>query len=364
MIRNFLRISFKNFKTIVFKIRIHICEFLNHFGIKIKFSHEYYKIDKNQYDFYKIPGFTSQNERKYLYNFIKRHYKGNKDIVELGCAFGSLSVPILKALNERKAKTSKLHVYDLFQYHESFGNILSNSKFNGKIQYGDCFKHIYMHFTEQYNDLLKINKCDLSRTGIFNGSIDLLIIDAMKSEPVANSIVNSFFPRIKKGSLIFHQDFCHYHEPWIHIIQYLYINHFIPICHIEDTSTYLFECRKEISEAEIMESNIMELQNDIIEKAFDYSLSLVTEQPANQNIMACKIFCYMFKHEFSIATKLIEKTLTCTDHIEEGNLSFVIKIADSIQNREKEIKDRYKKDKINLIDDLDFITSITYQKAV
>ena len=228
MIRNLFRILFVNFKTIVFKIRIYIFEFLNNFGINVNFIHEYYKIDENQYDFYNIPGFTSQNERKYLYNYIRRHYRGNKDIVELGCAFGSLSVPILKALKERRIKTTKLHVFDLYQYHESFGDILSNSKFNGKILYGDCFKHIYMHFTEQYNDLLKINKCYLSKVAMFDGSIELLIIDAMKSDYIANSIVKSFFPRVKKGSLVFHQDFCHYHEPWIHIIQYLFINHFTP----------------------------------------------------------------------------------------------------------------------------------------
>ena len=363
MIRSFLGISFRNFKTIVFKIRIHICEFLYHYGINTKFIHEYYKIDHNQYDFYDIPGFTSQNERKYLYNYVRRHYSGKADIVELGCAFGSLSVPILKALNEKKRNTSKLHAFDLFQYHESFGNVLSNSTFNGKIKYGECFKYIFKYYTKEYNDLLKIHKCDLAKIGISNNSIELLIIDAMKSEYLANSIVKSFYPRVKKGALIFHQDFCHYHEPWIHIIQYKYKDHFTPICHIEDTSTYLFRCNKEVSEQEIKESNIMELSNEFIVKAFDHSLSLVDEQPGNQNILACKIFCFMLKHEFTIASKLIDKILEYSKHFEEGNLSFVIKIANSIKGREKEIIEHYRKNKINLIDDLEFITSITYSNT-
>lgn len=358
-----MRISFRNFKNIVFKIRIHICEHLSRYGVNADFSNNYYKIDKNQYDFYDIPGFTSPNERSFLYNYIKRLYRGKGDIVELGCAFGSLSVPILKALKEKKRTTSKLHVYDLFQYHESFGNVLSSSKFKGKIQCGDCFKHIFQHYSEEFNDFLKINKCDLSKTKIFNGSIELLIIDAMKSESLANSIVKSFYPRIKKGSLIFHQDFCHYHEPWIHIIQYTFRDYFIPICHIEDTSTYLFKCKKEISEKDIEGSNIMALPNEFILKAFDYSMSLVTEQPGNQNILACKIFCFMLKHEFRNASTLIEKTLNASNHIEEGNLSFVIKIADSIHGREKEIIEHYRKNKINLIDDLEFITSITYSNT-
>jgi len=294
---------------------------------------------------------------------VRRHYRGKADIVELGCAFGSLSVPVLKALNEMKRNTSKLHTYDLFQYHESFGNVLSNSKFNGKINYGDCFKFIFQYYTKEFNDLLIVNKIDLSEGKIFDGSIELLIIDAMKSESIANKIVKSFYPRVKKGALIFHQDFCHYHEPWIHIIQYKYKDHFTPICHIEDTSTYLFRCKKEVSEQEIKESNIMNLSNEFIVKAFEHSLSLVEEQPGNQNILACKIFCFMLKHEFRIAAKIIHKVLEYSEHIEEGNLSFVIKIANSIQGRENEIIEHYRKNKINLIDDLEFITSITYSNT-
>ena len=104
----------------------------------------------------------------------------------------------------------------------------------------------------------------------------------------------------------------------------------------------------------------MSLWNEFISKAFDYSMSFVSEQPGNQNILACKIFCFILKHEFRIASTLIEKTINASKHIEEGNLSFVIKIADSIQCREKEIIEHYGKNKINLIDDLEFITSITY----
>ena len=360
MIRNLLRKFLKFIRFNFYKYRIIFSSKLKNLGFNFNLQEQYYKIDNTEYQFYKIPGFTSPNERKYLYNHVKRNFRRKRTIVELGCAFGSLSVPVLQALNEKNTRINKLHVFDLFQYHESFGDVLTGCKFQDKIRSGECFEFIFKHYTQEYNDLLVVNKGDLSQCKNFSESIDLLIIDAMKSESLAFDITNTFYPALSKDSVVFHQDFCHYHEPWIHIIQYKYKDFFTPLCQIEDTSTYLFRCKKVFHENDIEDLNIMGMPNDLVAKAFEYSLSLVPDQPGNQNIEACKIFCFMLKHEFDTACELIDSIVKSTNHIEKGNLSFVIKIAESIKGRENEIIDHYEKNKINLIDDLNFITSITY----
>ena len=128
MIRSFLRISFRNFKTIVFKIRIHTCEFLYHYGINTKFIHEYYKIDDNQYDFYDIPGFTSQNERKLqpdeIYNLgAQSHVRVSFDIPEYtGDVTGLGAVRILEAIREA-GLVNKVRYYQA-----------SSSEMYGKVQ--------------------------------------------------------------------------------------------------------------------------------------------------------------------------------------------------------------------------------------
>lgn len=359
MIRNFLRNVFTFIRNNFFKYRIIFSSKLKNLGFNFNIQDQYYKIDNTQYQFYKIPGFTTPNERKYLYNYSKRSFRNRGCIVELGCAFGSLTVPVLQGLREQNI-SSKIHVYDLFRFHESFGRILEKTKFEENIQYGESFEYIFKHYTKGFEDLIEINNGDIANSINFHKPIELLVIDAMKSEYLAMEIVKKFYPFLIHDSLVFHQDFCHYHEPWIHLLQYKYREFFTPLCQIEDTSTFLFRCKKQFKESDIQNLDIMSLSNDFVDEAFEYSLSLVSDQPGNQNIQACKVFCFMLKHEFDIAYRLIEDIVGSSTHIEEGNLSFVIRIADSIKNRERQIITQYEEKNINLIDDLDFITDITY----
>jgi hypothetical protein len=359
MIRNFLRKFFKFIRNNFLKYRIIFSVKLNNVGFNFNIQEQYYKIDNTQYQFYKIPGFTSPNERNYLYNYSKRSFRNRGCIVELGCAFGSLTVPVLQGLREQNI-SSKIHVYDLFRFHESFGRILEKTGFEKKIQSGESFEYIFKHYTKGFEDLIEINNGDIASSINFPKPIELLVIDAMKSEYLAMEIVKKFYPSLIHDSLVFHQDFCHYHEPWIHLLQYKYKEFFTPLFQIEDTSTFLFRCKKQFKESDIQNLDIMSLTNEFVEEAFEHSLSLVSDQPGNQNIEACKIFCFMLKHEFETACELIDSIVKSTNHIEKGNLSFVIKIAESIKGRENEIIDHYEKNEINLIDDLNFITSITY----
>ena len=359
MIRNFLRKILNSIKYNFFRYRIIFGSKLKNLGFNFNIQEQYYKIDTTQYQFYDIPGFTTQNERKYLYNYSKRSFRNKGCIVELGCAFGSLTVPLLQGLREKRF-TSKIYVYDLFQFHESFGGILQNTEFEGNIRYGDSFEYIFKHYTKGFEDLLEVKNGDIADSINFQKPIELLVIDAMKSENLAMEIVKKFYPSLIQDSLVFHQDFCHYHEPWIHLLQYKHREFFIPICQIEDTSTFLFRCKKQFNESDIQDLDIMSLSNDFVNEAFEYSLSLVSEQPGNQNILACKIFCFMLKHEFELAYRLIEEVVGSSPHIEEGNLSFVIRIADSIRGRESQIITQYAETSVNPIDDLDYITDITY----
>ena len=148
MIRNRLRHIAKYIRQKSLSFRISLSFLLNRIGFKTIYLHHYYKIDKKNYGFHKIPGFTNPNERNYLYNHVKRNFRGKRTIVELGCAFGSLSVPVLQALNEKNTRINKLHVFDLFQYHESFGDVLTGCKFQDKIRSGECFEFIFNHYTQ------------------------------------------------------------------------------------------------------------------------------------------------------------------------------------------------------------------------
>ena len=68
----------------------------------------------------------------------------------------------------------------------------------------------------------------------------------------------------------------------------------------------------------------------------------------------------MLKHEFELTYRLIEEVVGNAPHIEEGNLSSVIRIADSIKGRERQIVTQYDEQNMNLVDGLNYIRDIIY----
>ncbi|MBF95333.1 MAG: hypothetical protein CMH58_09270 [Myxococcales bacterium] len=56
----------------------------------------------------------------------------------------------------------------------------------------------------------------------------------------------------------------------------------MPICQIEDTSTFLFRYKKQFGESDIQDLDIMTLSNDFADEACESSLSIglaTTEKP-------------------------------------------------------------------------------------
>ena len=305
-----------------------------------------------------IPGFTVLNERKYMRLFSSYLYTNKGYICELGCTFGSLTASLASGL---KKGSKKIHSYDIFTWHKSFGDILYQTEFKDTLEYGKSFQHVFNHYTSKYDSHIEASPTDINKVLWDEGkAIEFLLVDAMKSEFLADAILKKFYKHLELGSIVYQQDFCHFHEPWIHLIHYKFKDNFTFVCHIEDTPSAVFKMNKTIEPEKLQEGfSLNAFSIDQIHESFDFSASLIKEEPARQNVLAAKSYCLFACHFFKEANLTLSKVLDSYEFVEKGNLEFVVKIAEQVKKDETLILEEMNERGKNLLTDLDYITNAT-----
>lgn len=325
-------------------------------GLRFDQAHLAYPYITLSEDLREIPGFTVPNERKYMRLFSSYLYSNRGYICELGCTFGSFTSSLASGL---KSGSKKIHSYDIFTWHKSFGEILDQTQFKDTIEYGESFQHVYNHYTSPWKSYIEASSKDINEV-LWEESktIEFLLVDAMKSEFLADTILQNFYKHLELGSIVYHQDFCHFHEPWIHLIHFKFKDHFKFVCHVEDSSSVVFQLIRKIEPERLHEGfSLMDFSTEQIEDSFSYSASLIKEEPAKQNVLAAKIYCLFACHFFENAESALSQVVNYYDFIECGNLEFVIKIARQVKRDRDLILENMEKKGKNLLTDLDYITN-------
>jgi hypothetical protein len=348
-LKNFLKIKAKKSLSLTFA-------YLYRFGLRFDKAHTAYPfIDIND-TLLSIPGFTVPNERKYMILYSKFLYSNKGHVCELGCTFGSLTASL--AYGMRSKNNKPICSYDLFSWHSSFGSILDQTEFRNTLKDGDSFLHIFQNYTSNYKSLVSACKEDINVVLWDNKKkIEFLLVDAMKSEFLADSILKKFYINLDLESIVFHQDFCHFHEPWIHLIHYKFREYFKFVCHIEDSSSAVFKLTKKIN-IELVKNgfSMKEFSVEDIHKSFDYSASFIKEEPAKQNILSSKVYCFLACHFFDEAEDELKKLVSNYNFIEEGNLEFVIKLVNISLKERGLILNEMQQNGNNLLTNLDYVT--------
>lgn len=328
-------------------------------GIRLDAAHRQYSLIKLDDHLAAIPGFTIPNERKYMKLFGSYLYSNKGFICELGCTFGSFTASLASGL--RKG-SKKIHCHDLFTWHKSFGDVLEGTEFAETLRYGDSFLPVFRHYTSGYESFIEPIAGDIGDVHWDESKkIELLVVDAMKNEFLADVILRRFYGQLEVGSYVFQQDFCHYHEPWIHLIHYQFKDCFTLVCHVEDTPSLVFRMTRKIEPERLRAGfDLQNFDEQRIRESFDYSISLVSEEPARQNILAAKVFCLLARHFFEEAERTLDQLLEEYDFIEPGNLEFVIQVHQKAKEDKQLILDTMRNEGKNLITDLDYVTDINY----
>jgi hypothetical protein len=256
-----------------------------------------------------LPGMTSYNEQLYLRRYAADMYSGAGEIVDLGCWLGSTTIPLAQGLKKnltRRQLTKRIHAYDRFIWEpwmDPFSNLAARQYLSG-----ESFLAEFEERTEPYKRWIQIYAGDLTQIGWTDGSIELLIVDAMKSPDMAKFIVREFYGKILpvKG-LVFHQDFKHFWTSWIHLIQYRLRNYFALETSLKDSAAVVFRLNKPLDCNLNWLDQLDSISDDEVESAFEYSMSLVGNEVAN--VAAAKVMHFIHAGRRDRAKKELERFL-------------------------------------------------------
>lgn len=227
-----------------------------------------------------LHGMTSREEQTYFRTYVQKYYSGEGEIVDLGCWLGSTTVPLAEGLRRsrnRRVIGKRVHAYDLFTWEEWMDPYMG-----GCARYyspGESFLEEYESRTRSYSELIAIYPGDLQQIGWSGRPIEVLLVDAMKSWELAESIVQIFYRSLlPQRSILIHQDFKHYYCSWIHLIQFKLKDYFILEQDIRNSSTVVFRLKKQIDCDLRWLKNLRSLGDQEVSDGFEYAMSLVSEK--------------------------------------------------------------------------------------
>jgi len=259
-------------------------------------------------------GMTSRSEQDYLYVYSKDFYKGVGEIVELGSFLGATSIPLARGLLQNPSsagKEKKIHVYDLFVWSDGMNDAVAGTNLVGRYKAGDKFVDEYRRRTAKYSQQIEIHDGDLNVLGWSGGEIAFLLVDAMKSIDLANSIVHNFYGSlIPNEGLVMHQDFAHYYTSWIHLLQWRFRDHFEFEAEIPASSSVVFRYTKQIPDELLKQKTVLEsFSDEEVDVAFSYSSGLVSAEKL-PHILASKVMYYIHTGRYRDAQRTFDSLVS------------------------------------------------------
>jgi hypothetical protein len=259
-------------------------------------------------------GMVDNEVRNYCFLYGKEIYTGEGALVDLGSWLGSSVIPLASGLAENKlAFASQIHAFDAFIWYENMTISARDTLLKNKYKAGQSFVNEFQKQTEQYSSKIIVHEGNLNIATWSGEPIEYIFIDAMKDWEIARRVLQVFYPCLIAGkSIIVHEDFCHHYTSWIHLIQFRLREYFEPLQVIPESTAVVFKNIKTLpSIKELIPEKFESFTEHDIESAFDYSLSLVTDQykPA---IIAAKVMAYRHIGDYNLAKKTINKVSLST----------------------------------------------------
>jgi hypothetical protein len=228
-----------------------------------------------------LPGMTTVDERWALREVARTQLTGAGEIVDLGCWLGSLTVALAlgaKANPRLRSSDLRIHAYDNFVWYASYmNNSWRDSLPLDRPDDGESFLAVFQYLTNRWSDIIRVYPEDLKCARWHGEPIELLSVDAMKSEELAKSIISEFYPSLlPERALVFHQDYCHYYTWWIHLLHFLHRDHFEVVDPIEGSGGVLFRVVRPFDARDVANALAADLSDSgLAAEAFSFSMEQV-----------------------------------------------------------------------------------------
>jgi hypothetical protein len=249
---------------------------------------------------------VTDEELHFLETYARFSYTGAGKIVDLGCWLGATTEALARGLRDNPSRNrfaQPIDSYDQFLWQEWMTPIAQGLGVPSAFREGDEFFNFAESALKESLPLVRLWRVDLAQEQIVREPVEFLMIDAMKSWPLANAISRSFLPKLIPGrSLVVQQDFGHYHQITAtnHIFMWSLRDWLEPVHQIPASTSVVFFLTKRLTEPEVARIDPWRLPLEIIESAWRYSLSFAnpTIAPA---IRYCKLLFLLEQRRFDAA---------------------------------------------------------------
>jgi hypothetical protein len=254
-----------------------------------------------------VVGMVMDQERVWFRSYAADVYSGAGAIVDLGCFVGSTTISLAQGLlANRTARAAKIHAYDRFLWDDFIKDWWKAKDLPSPDVVDNSFLPEFLKRTLPWKDQIIVHREDLSVAHWDDGPIEFLLVDAMKSSELAESIAHTFFSFLIPGkSYVAHQDFAHFFTSWIHLLQFRLQDSFVVAADIPNSGTVVFRYHTQFAPEAFSDLSLRSAPVEEIEAAFEYSLRLVSDDK-KPNVVAAKAMAYLHRGDVDRAREVVE----------------------------------------------------------
>ncbi|MEE2925103.1 MAG: hypothetical protein VX619_10025 [bacterium] len=271
------------------------------------------------------PAMTTVTEQAYCELYASQLFKGNGEMIELGCWLGSLTKSLAEGLLKNeffKDKRQLIEVMDYFKWDVVMEDWVVGTRFENRVDIGGNFQFLYREAVSNILNMVNITQADLSKYQWSGKPIEFLLIDCMKRFEIADNVARTFFPSlIPNDSYVVHQDYLHFYHSWIHILMFRFRKWITPLLIVPRSSTVVFKCVGQITNEFISyPENFAQISTEEICAAFDWNFNFLNNT-SHDAIAAAKVSAFIHKGEMETARGLyknyISKYAHNSDHFDQ-----------------------------------------------
>lgn len=191
-------------------------------------------------------GMTTPSERKYYTQIAADAIGQPGSIVDLGCWLGSTSISLAQGIQHTNELVYAMDCFVWRNWMDPWAHEMLCSYLPGESFLPETRRRI-----ENVQDNIQLLEVDLTTYEWEQGAIKILLVDAMKSWELTETIATEFYPSLAVGSSLIHQDFKFYAVPWIHLLQYRLRDAFELCADVTDSTTVGFRTKRLLSRDEV-----------------------------------------------------------------------------------------------------------------
>jgi hypothetical protein len=201
----------------------------------------------------------SEEEQKLYFWLTAFWVQGAGAIVDLGCFAGGSTARLAEGLTVA-GHMARLHAYDRFTADEATKHSILYAQ--GVPPFPDRnILGLTRSLLAPWAQSVALHPGEIESARWDDGPIEILLVDAAKSAASMDRMSETFLPNLIPGrSLLVHQDFLHWNQPWIAAQMEALNEFFVPVAAVP-RDTIVFLCRRVPQAADVMDARTADLSD-------------------------------------------------------------------------------------------------------